>query len=677
MTSSAPIAERIPHAMSIHGHTRNDPYFWLRDDERKDPKILDYLNAENAYTKTMMEGTATLQETLYNELVGRLKKDDSSVPVRRRSYWYYSRFESGKEYPIYCRRKGTMDAPEEIILDVNDLAKGHAYYAVGGLSISEDEQRLAFAEDTVSRRLYTIRVKDLKTGQIYADSVPGTSGSIAWSADNETFFYVDKDDTTLRPYRVRRHTLGTSHNDDVTVHDEQDESFYVGVHRSKSRQFIMISMQSTLVSETRILEADNPTGSFRPVLARAPKTEYDVYHHGETFYIRINRDAPNFKLVAAPVTNPADTAGWREVIAHRPDVLLLDVDVFSKYLVVSERRDAIRRMRILPWSGEGEHDVAFDEPVHVAYPGDNPEFETELLRFVYSSPTTPNSVFEYNMATKARTLLKRDKVLGGFEPTDYQTHRVWAKARDGEKIPVSLVVPKGFKQNGEGPLYLYAYGSYGYSMDPWFSSTWLSLLDRGIAVGVAHIRGGQEMGRRWYDNGKMEHKMNTFTDFIDVSEHLIAQGWTNADKLVAAGGSAGGLLMGAIANIRPELYKVIHAAVPFVDVVSTMLDDSIPLTTGNTMNGATPMNRWPIKPCSPIHRMTRSVPKPTLTCWSQQARMIPKYNTGSQQNGLPNYAITRPTKRTYFWMLIWIRDTGAHLDALNGIEKRPSFMHSS
>ncbi len=586
-----PAAKRVDYTHTEHGVQRADPYFWLRDDERKDPKVLAYLEAENAYTKAVMKPTEALQKQLFEELKGRIKKDDSTVPTRHRGYWYYTRFEGEKEYPIYCRRKGDMEAAEEVTLDGNERAKGHDYYAIADYDISENETLLAFSEDTVSRRLYTIRVKNLATGEVLSDAVPNASGSIAWGADNKTFFYVKKHPKTLRPYQVFRHTLGTEASADVLVWEEKDEAFYVSVRRSRSHDYILINMQSTLVSEVLFIPAKTPHAAPKPVVPRAPKHEYGVAHKGEHFYIRTNSEAVNFRLVRAPVATSGDRATWEELIPAREDVLLASVTPFDDYLALSERKEGQRQIRVRKWDGSDDHYVAFDQDVYVAYPGGNPELDTSALRYHYGSPVTPDSIFEYDMASRTRKLLKQDEVLGGFDAKNYKTERIWVTARDGAKVPVSLVFPKDFHKDGKAPLYQYAYGSYGYSIDPWFNESRLSLLDRGFAVAIAHIRGGQEMGRQWYDNGKMFKKMNTFTDFIDVSEALIAQGYTSAEGLFAGGGSAGGLLMGAVANMRPELYKGIYAAVPFVDVVSTMLDESIPLTTGEFDEWGNPKNK--------------------------------------------------------------------------------------
>jgi oligopeptidase B len=576
---NSPIAKKVPHTHTMHGHKRHDPYFWMRDDARQKPDVLDHLKAENEYSRAVMAPTQTLQDHLFEELKGRLKKDDTSVPVRRRNYFYYSRYEAKKEHPIYCRRKGSMEAPETVILDVNKLAKDHDYFNVGSIAISENEDILAYTFDTLSRRIYTIAFIHLGSGEHLPDTISGTSTSLAWAADNRTLFYVDKDDKTLRPFSVHRHTLGTSQKEDYEVFKEKDESFYVGVGRSKSRRFVWITLESTNVSEVLYIEAKAPIEIPKAVSPRRPKIEYSVEHHNDTFYIYTNENAENFKLMAAPITTSNQATTWQTLIAHRPDVMLDGLEVFQDYLVLAERREGQRRLRVMQWSDQSSHDIEFDEEVYTAFAGENPEFNTNTLRLTYSSLATPTSVVDYTMDTRSKTLRKQDEVMGGFNPDDYRSERMWATARDGAKIPISIVMPRDFKKDGASPLYQYAYGAYGYAMDPWFSASRLSLLDRGFAVAIAHVRGGEEMGRQWYNQGRMFNKKNTFTDYIDCSEFLIAEGYTSAKRLIAGGGSAGGLLIGAVANLRPDLYWVMHAAVPFVDVVSTMLDASIPLTT--------------------------------------------------------------------------------------------------
>lgn len=583
---ATPVARKEPKSLDKHGDVRVDNYYWMRDDKREKPEVLTHLRAENAYVEAALKPAATLKTTLFEELKGRIKKDDSSVPTKVDSYWYYSRFEKGKEYAITCRRKGEMTAPEEIVIDQNARAKGHKYYAIARQRVSYNEGLVAFAEDTVSRRLYTIRVKDLASGNVLDDAITGSSGAFEWANDNKTIFYVKKEEGTLRPYQVWRHVLGTAADKDVMVHHEKDDTFYVSIKKSKSKQFVFITMESTLTSEVLVLDANKPTDTFKPVIARERGHEYAVWHdpgRGGRFLVRTNWDAKNFRLMAAPVATSADKNTWTEVIGHRDSVLLRGIDVFESMLVVAERKDALREIRIIPWNADGalkEHYIAFDAELYMASLGYNPNFKATTLRFDYESPVTPESVFDYDVATRKRKLLKQDQVLGGFDAANYVTERAWATARDGERIPVSLVYRKGFIKDGTHALYQYAYGSYGYSLDPWFSSSYLSLLDRGFAVAIVHVRGGQEMGRRWYEQGRQLTKMNTFNDFIDATEWLIANKYTSKDRVIAGGGSAGGMLMGGIANMRPELYLGVLAQVPFVDVVTTMLDESIPLTTG-------------------------------------------------------------------------------------------------
>lgn len=590
-TPVPPVAQTIAHTHSTHGHDRVDPYHWLRDDDRNDPPILAYLEAENAYTKQALAPSQALAATIFEELKGRIQKDDASVPVKRRDYWYYSRYTGESEYPIYCRRKGEMTAPEEVILDVNALAKPHDYYAVGGIAISENQQLLAWTEDTVSRRNYTLRVKDLRTGAVHADKIPKTSGAIAWAADDATLFYVKKDPTTLRPFQVWRHALGASNDSDVKVFEDADEAFYVGLGKSRSRAFVTISTSSTLVTETLFLDAKTPTGTFEPVIPRGPKHEYSVWHSpassaggGEFVYIRTNEDALDFRLIKAPVGKAADRSTWQEVIPHREGIWLGDVVLFNEWFVYEERVDGLLRLRAAKYGEpvDKHRSLPTDEDVFVmgVGGGDNPEFDTTIVRYRYSSPVTPDSVYDYDLATGARTLKKQDKVLGGYDAKNYATERINAPARDGAQVPVSIVYRKDTPRDGSAPLFVYGYGSYGYTIDPDFTASWVSLLDRGFVVAVAHIRGSQARGRGWYEDGKMMNKKNTFFDFIDATEHLLSEKYGAKDKVVAAGGSAGGLLMGAVVNMRPDLYRIVHAAVPFVDVVSTMLDESIPLTTG-------------------------------------------------------------------------------------------------
>ncbi len=595
----APIAEKKDSVLSIHSHTRVDPYFWMRlSDEQKNAatpdvqtqKVLDYLNAENSYTKAVLKNTEQLQEKLFNEIVGRIKKDDESVPYFSNGYWYYSRYEKGKEYPIHCRKKETLDATEEIFFDENERAEGQAYYALGSMSISMDNKLLAFAEDPVSRRIYTIRFKNLETGEIYSDELVNAQAGGAWANDNQTYFYTTKNEVSLLSEKIWRHQLGTSTEKDVMVYHETDPSFYIGVSKTKSDKYIVIEEDATLVSDYWVLDADNPTGEFKQFTPRGDEHQYYINHFEDKWFITTNHEATNFRLMETPV-GATDMSNWKEVIPHREDVLLNGIEVFKEHIVVSERKDALIHLRVINQKTQKEHYLDFGEEVYVAYISTNPEFDTDVLRFGYSSMTTPESTIDYNMNTKAKEVKKVQEVVGGHNPDEYVTERLWAKARDGKKVPMSVVYKKGVEKDGNAPLLLYAYGSYGSTMEPWFSSTRLSLLDRGFIYVVAHIRGSQAMGRQWYDDGKMLNKMNTFNDYIDCSKYLIDNQYTSAEHLYAMGGSAGGLLMGAVANMAPELYNGMVAAVPFVDVVSTMLDETIPLTTNEFDEWGNPKNK--------------------------------------------------------------------------------------
>ena len=570
-----PKAEKIKKELTLHNHTRIDNYYWLN--QRDNPKVIEYLKAENDYLKAVMKHTEALQEKLFNEIIGRIKKDDSSVPYKTKGYYYYSRYEKGKEYPFYCRRKESMDNPEEIMLDVNAMAKGHKYYHVTGLAVSPDNSMLAYGVDTVSRRKYTIHFKNLLTGEIIPGEILNTTGRAVWANDNKTLFYTTKDET-LRPYKIFKHVLGAPVSDDKEIYHEADETFSVYAYKSKSKKYLFIISNHTLSTEYRYLDADDPNGEFKIFQPREKDNLYSIEHYKDKFYIRTNLEAENFKLMETPV-NKTGKDNWRAVIPHRNDVLLEGFELFNDFLVVQERKNALNHLRIIKFGDKQEHYIDFDEDVYVAYISVNPEFDTDMLRFVYGSLTTPWSHYDYNMKNKTRKLLKRDEVVGDFDPQNYKTERLYATASDNTRVPISLVYRKGLKKDGNNPLFLYGYGSYGYSMDPSFRSDRLSLLDRGFVFAIAHVRGGQEMGRYWYEDGKLLKKKNTFTDFIACAEHLIKEKFTNPEKLFAAGGSAGGLLMGAIVNMRPDLFKGIIAAVPFVDVITTMLDDSIPLTT--------------------------------------------------------------------------------------------------
>ncbi len=584
-----PVAKKIPKELSIHGDTRIDNYFWIR--ERENPEVIDYLNAENAYTDSVMVHTKNLQKKLFDEIVGRIKKDDSSVPYKKNGYFYYVRYEKGGEYPIYCRKKGSMDAEEEIMLNVNEMAKGYAYYQVVGLNVSEDNKLLAFGVDTVSRRKYTIYVKNLETGELLPDKISITTGGSTWSNDNKTLYYTTKDPETLRSNKILRHTLGSEQKNDKLIFEETDETYDTYVYKTKSKKFLMIGSSTTLSTEYRFADANADNPEFKVFQPRKRDLEYNVYHFKDKFYVLTNLDAKNFRLMETPDTK-TEKENWKEVIPHRTDVLLEDVDIFQNYLVLSERKNGLNQIRVINQTDKSDYYIDFGEETYSAWTTTNLDFDTEILRYGYTSLTTPTSTYDFNMKTKEKTLLKQAEVLGDFDPANYEAKRLYATASDGTKIPISLVYRKDkFKQDGNSPCLQYAYGSYGYSMDPYFSSVRLSLLDRGFVYAIAHVRGGQEMGRQWYEDGKLLKKKNTFTDFIACSEYLIEQKYTNPDKLFAMGGSAGGLLMGAIANMRPDLYKGIIAQVPWVDVVTTMLDASIPLTTSEYDEWGNPNNK--------------------------------------------------------------------------------------
>lgn len=572
-----PVAPKHPHELVMHGDTRVDPYYWMN--QRDTDEVLQYLNAENDYTQAVMKGTENLQEALFQEIKGRIKEQDESVPYFENGYFYYSRYDEGKEYPIYCRKKSSLEADEEIMLDVNDMAKGYAYFAVQGVRVSPNNQLLAFGVDTVSRRQYSIYFKDLTTGELLDSKIPNTTGSVAWANDNKTVFYTVIDEA-LRPNRVFRHSI--THQgieNDVLVYEETDETYRAFVFNSKSKEYIFFGSGSTLSTEYSYLKASDPNGKLKVIQPREKGLEYSVTHYGDKFYITTNLNAKNFRLMETPV-GKTEKKFWKEVIPHREDVLVSGIEVFRNYLVIDERKDGLKQLRIIDQKSKKEHYLNFGEEVYSAWISVNPEYDTPMLRYAYTSMTTPFSTYDYNMETGEKVLLKQTEVLGDFSPENYETKRYWVQARDGKKIPLSVVYRKGIEKNGNNPALIYGYGSYGASMDPYFSSARLSLLDRGFVYAIAHIRGGEELGREWYEDGKLLRKMNTFTDFIDCSQFLIDSKYTNPDKLFAMGGSAGGLLMGVIANLQPNLYKGIIAQVPFVDVVTTMLDTSIPLTTG-------------------------------------------------------------------------------------------------
>ncbi len=574
-TAVAPVAAKKPHALTAHGDTRIDEYYWLND--RTNPEVISYLQAENDYLKQMTSHTDAFREKLFTEMKGRIKEQDESVPYKQNGYYYMVRYEQGQEYPIYTRKKGSLAAAEEVMLNANELAKGHGYYNIGGRSASPNNQLLAYGEDTLGRRIYTVRFKNMSTGKLLEDAIPNCTGNAVWAMDNAHVFYTVKDES-LRPFKIMRHKLGTPVSEDVLVYTETDPTFSCAVYRTKSDKYLVIASFQTLSTEYRILEANNPTGQFRVFQARERGLEYGIEHFGDKFYIRTNLEAKNFRLMSTPESQTGK-ANWTEVTPHREDVLLEGMDIFRDYLVLSERKAGITQLRVMPWRGQ-EHYIRFNEAAYVAYSTTNLDFDTEVLRVSYQSMTTPPTTYDYNMNTRQFTTLKEQEVLGGFNKDDYRSERIYVTARDGAQVPVSIVYHKSFVKNGQQPLLLYGYGSYGNSMEPFFSSARLSLLNRGFAFAIAHIRGGEEMGRHWYEDGKLLNKKNTFYDFIDCAEHLIANRYTGKEHLFAQGGSAGGLLMGAVVNMRPDLWKGVIAAVPFVDVVTTMLDESIPLTTG-------------------------------------------------------------------------------------------------
>ncbi len=569
-----PICKKKFKELTIHDHTRVDNYFWLN--ERANPEVTEYLNQENAYLDSMLAHTDEFQNKLFKEIKGRIKQTDESVPFMRNGYLYYNRFEEGKQYRIYCRKKNDSTNPEEILIDQNILAQNLGFHQMASMSVSPNNKLLAFSEDTVSRRIYTIKFKNLETGEYLPNQIEGTNGSVAWANDNQTVFYSKKNPETLRTYQVWRHTIGSS--EDQLVYEEKDETFSCYARRSKSGNYIIISSHSTLTMEHSFLDASNPTGEFKVFQPRERGLEYEIANFGDHFYVVTNWNAKNFRLMKTSASATAKE-NWQEIIPHRDDVLLEDLDIFSTRLILQERKNGIPMLRIMENDG-ADYYMDFGEEVYLAYASANFDYDAQVLRYRYTSLTTPWSTLEYDFSSRKKNLLKQEEVLGSFKSDNYVTERHYATAHDGTRVPISLVYKKGLQKNGNNPLLLYGYGSYGHSMDVYFNSARLSLLDRGFVFAIAHIRGGQELGREWYENGKLLNKKNTFTDFIACGEHLIAQKFTSKEKLFAMGGSAGGLLMGAIINMRPDLWKGVVASVPFVDVISTMLDENIPLTTG-------------------------------------------------------------------------------------------------
>jgi oligopeptidase B len=589
----APVAEQKVHLTITHGDTLTDPYYWLNDYFKKGPdssKVVAYLQAENQYFDTMMAGTQALQEKLYDEMKARIKEKDESVPTFNNGYFYYTRVVEGKDYFLYCRKKGSLDAKEEVLLDVNAMAEGHAYFSAAGFAISPNNKLLAYGIDKLSRRQYSIYVKNLETGELLKDEIKNAEADPVFANDNNTIFYTSKNSVTLLSEKIKRHTLGTDAASDAVVYEEKDPSNYIGVGKSKSDQYILLYSMGTLSSEMHILNANQPNGIFNVFQARMKNVLYYIDHAGDQFYIRTNKDAINFKVVTCP-QDKTTADNWKDLVPHRADVLVSELDVFKDFITIGERKNGLTQIQIISKKDNSSHHLAFEEPTYMASLAGQPDYNATALRYNYTSLTTPNSVYEYDMATRQKKLMKQQEVVGGFKAADYSTERLFATAKDGTQVPISIVYKKGFNKDGNAPLLLYAYGSYGYSTDAAFSSNRLSLLNRGFAFAIAHIRGGEEMGRQWYEDGKLLKKKNSFTDFIACADFLIAQKYTSSAHLYINGGSAGGLLMGAVVNMRPELFNGVVAAVPFVDVITTMSDPTIPLTTNEYDEWGNPANK--------------------------------------------------------------------------------------
>ena len=596
-----PIADKISTEIEIHGDIRIDNYFWMRlSDEQKNAKIkeeqttkvLDYLTAENDYYNQITSHTNSFQSSLFEEMKSRIKEDDESVPYKKNGYFYITKFKKGQQYPIYTRKKESLDANEELLFDVNELAKEHDYFQLGGLNVSPNNELAAFSVDTISRRQYVLHIKNLKTGKVYNDVITNTNGGSVWANDNKTLFYTKKDPVSLRSYKIFKHVLGTNESEDIEIFHEKDDTFGTFVTKSKSSKYIIVGSYSTLSSEYQFLSADSPNEALQIIQKRERNLEYDIAHYKNHFYIKTNKDgAKNFKLMKTPTTKTSKE-NWTDVIPHREDTLLEDMSIFKEYLVLEERTNGLNKIRIKRWDDAKDYYLPFDEETYSVGVYANPDFDTKVIRYSYNSMTTPSSVIDFNMDTKTKEIKKEQEVLGGkFDKNNYTSKRVWADARDGKKVAVSLVYRKDTELNKDTPLLLYAYGSYGATMSDGFSTVRLSLLNRGFVYAIAHVRGSEYLGRNWYEDGKLLHKKNTFNDFVDCSKFLIKNNYTSANHLYAMGGSAGGLLMGAIANMNPELYNGIIAQVPFVDVISTMLDESIPLTTGEFDEWGNPKNK--------------------------------------------------------------------------------------
>jgi oligopeptidase B len=573
-----PVAERHPFDVISPNGNRRDDYYWLRDDTRQSKDVLGYLDAENAYRDAYMAPSAALTQKLYDELIARLKPDDASVPVLDRGYFYYSRFVPGLDYAVYARRKAAMTAPEEVLLDGNAMAQGHSFFQIGDTEVSPDGKLLAYTEDDVGRRQYTLHIKNLRTGGTLSERVENIQPDFIWAADNRTLVYVEKDPVTLLSVRVRKHQLGATAPDPL-VYEEKDHSYYMGVRQSRSEKYLFIDLVSTQQSEVRYADAADPKLLFKPVLPREANLEYHVDHLGRNFIIRTNWRAPNFRIVRAPIATSADKQTWTDVIPVSDDSFIADFEVSEQYLAINERSGGLLKMRVKSWAPGRDTLIASEEPTYATSLVHTPGLHSSTVRYVFSSLATPRTTYDYDMGSDKKELRKTEAVLGGFDAANYRTEFLWVRARDGKEIPVSLVMRKSVRLDGSAPLYQYGYGSYGFSTDPVFRSNWVSLLDRGFVVAIAHVRGGQELGRAWYEDGRLLHKKNSFTDFIDVTEQLVALKYAAKDKVFASGGSAGGLLVGAVSNMAPQDYRGIIAYVPFVDAVTTMLDESIPLTT--------------------------------------------------------------------------------------------------
>jgi len=613
----APVAKKKPIKLEEHGDVRKDNYFWMRlTDEQKKAKIKDtqtinveaYLHAENTYFNQVTANTKKFQENLFEEMKARIKEDDSSVPYKDNGYFYITRFEVGNQYPIYARKKGNLKAKEEVLFNVNDEAKGYDYFQLGGLNISPNNKIVAFATDTVGRRQYVLRIKNLETGKIYNDEIKNTTGGSTWANDNKTLFYTKKDSKTLRSFKIFKHVLGTPTSEDIEIYHEKDETYNAFVYKTKSKKYIVVGSHATVSSEYQVLDADNPNGELRMIQPRERDLEYEIAHYGNYFYIKTNKDgATNFKLMKTP-ENKTSKENWVDVVPHRKDTLLEGVSIFKNFLVLEERNNGLNKIRIKSWNDGNDYYLPFEEKTYATGVYSNPDFDTDIIRYSYTSMTTPSSVIDFNMKDMSKEVKKEQEVLGGkFDKVNYISNRIWVSVRDGKKVAVSIVHHKDTKINEHTPLLQYGYGAYGYTISDGFSSTRLSLLDRGFIFAIAHIRGGEYLGREWYEDGKMFNKKNTFTDFIDCSKFLIENKYTSAKHLYAMGGSAGGLLMGAIINMNPELYNGIIAAVPFVDVISTMLDERIPLTTGEFDEWGNPKDKEYyeyIKSYSPYDQVT-------------------------------------------------------------------------